>query len=532
MLGSFVRTITIIILIITMMLMLLGNLIKGLIPSKPDETTTTTAVTQPATVPTTAPTTKPTTQPTTEPVTEPITDPVTETTTSKETTTEGGVLIRAIEKLPVTLIEGSGADIIRGADASADGGFVICGTSTSTDGWFADVSKGALNSTYSFVAKLNKNGAAIWKQQYTQQGETVVLSDIATLSDGGILAVGYAYRSNSYDSSATTAALAIKYTASGNIEWVKRYSGSGHSLFNGVSASLDGFAVSGNTTSLDGDFIGNRAEPSENFPSVSKRTSGFIFSLDGNGNVKWKEFFCGSRGSSMGGVSCDGDGNVFAACMTSSTDGDFARFDSLIGGYNDSIAYKFSPDGKLLWGYCVATSGIDKFGVIEADGEGGCLLGGSYELRGIPAPDGTLTGISYCGGKTDALVIRIDGSGKEQWMRAVSGYYEDQITDIRRTEGGFVVTGYTKSGDREFNTVGNLGEFDAFADFLTPGGNRAAIATQAGSDNDMANCVAISGGIVRVFGQTASSNGSFSDAASASSDKFSGYSAGYALTVK
>ena len=49
MLGSFVRTITIIILIITMMLMLLGNLIKGLIPSKPDETTTTTAVTQPAT---------------------------------------------------------------------------------------------------------------------------------------------------------------------------------------------------------------------------------------------------------------------------------------------------------------------------------------------------------------------------------------------------------------------------------------------------------------------------------------------------
>lgn len=42
MFGSFVRTITIIILIITMMLMLLGNLIKGLIPSKPDEATTTT----------------------------------------------------------------------------------------------------------------------------------------------------------------------------------------------------------------------------------------------------------------------------------------------------------------------------------------------------------------------------------------------------------------------------------------------------------------------------------------------------------
>ena len=319
MLGSFVRTITIIILIITMMLMLLGNLIKGLIPSKPDETTTTTAATQPVTVPTTAPTTKPTTQPTTEPVTEPITDPVTEPTTSKETTTEGGVLIRGIEKLPVTLIEGSGADIIRGAAASADGGFVICGTSTSTDGWFADVSKGALNSTYSFVAKLNKNGAAIWKQQYTQQGETVVLSDIATLADGDILAVGYAYRSNSYDTSATTAALAIKYTASGNIEWVKRYSGSGHSLFNGVSASPDGFAVSGNTTSLDGDFTGNRAEPAENSSVISKRTSGFIFSIDGNGNVKWKEFFCGSKGSSMGGISCDGDGNIFAACMTSST---------------------------------------------------------------------------------------------------------------------------------------------------------------------------------------------------------------------
>ena len=113
----------------------------------------------------------------------------------------------------------------------------------------------------------------------------------------------------------------------------------------------------------------------------------------------------------MGGISCDGDGNIFAACMTSSTDGDFARFDSLIGGYNDSIAYKFSPDGKLLWGYCVATSGIDKFGVIEADGEGGCLLGGSYELRGTPAPDGTLAGVHHCGGKTDALVIRIDGSG-------------------------------------------------------------------------------------------------------------------------
>ena len=242
----FIRvTITIVVLIITDT-MHLGNLIKGLIPSKPDETTTTTAVTQPVTVPTTAPTTKPTTQPTTEPVTEPITDPVTEPTTSKETTTEGGVLIREIEKLPVTLIEGSGADIIRGAAASADGGFVICGTSTSTDGWFRRV-KGRIE--FNIFLRLNSIKTAL------PSGSSSIHSRAkrqcsATLprSDGGILAVGHAYRSNSYDTSATTAALAIKYTASGNIEWVKRYSGSGHSLFNGVSASPDGFAVSGNTT--------------------------------------------------------------------------------------------------------------------------------------------------------------------------------------------------------------------------------------------------------------------------------------------
>lgn len=526
MLGSLTRTITVFILIITMLLMLLGRLISGMIPSKPDETTTSaaTTATQPVTEPATATTTEPTTEPTTQPVTE-------STATSKETTTEGGVLIRDIEKLPVTVIEGSGADIIRGADAASDGGFVICGTSTSTDGWFAEVAKGALNSTYSFVAKLNQNGAAVWKQQYTSAGETVVLSDIATLGDGGFLAVGYAYRTGSYDAAAT-AALAIKYTVSGNIEWVKRYSGSGHSLFNGVTATPDGFAVSGNTTALDGTFEGNRAEPSASNPLISQRSSGFILSLDGSGNIKWKEFFCGSKGSSMGGVSSDGDGNIFAACMTSSTDGDFARFTSLIGGYNDSIAYKFSADGKFRWGYCVATSGIDKFDVIEADGEGGCLLGGTYELRGIPAPDGTLSGVHHCGGKTDALVIRIGGSGDELWMRAISGYYEDQINDIRRTEGGFAVIGCTKSGDREFNTVGNLGEYDAFVDFLTPGGNRAAIASQAGSANDMANCVAISGSTVRVFGQTASSDGSFTAVTSAAADKFSGYSAGYHITVK
>lgn len=417
----------------------------------------------------------------------------------------------------VTLFGGNGNDVYRAIEPSGDGGYFACGTTTSTTGVFTGRYESGWMLPYAFVSKIDSNGRTEWLKTFGSTVAGIYLNDIAVLSDGSIIAVGY----QSIDDvdlmaeKGVSEALIYKLSgADGSIITEKTVGGKSSDIFNCVVKTTKGFAVGGKTGSTDGNFEGY----SEN--------SAILFHFDTDFNILWSKAMSGSKGGSVDGISADTLGNIFVACTTNSTDGDFASFSGLMGGYIDTVIIKFNYSGNRLWYYVIASSGRDEFTAVQADGSGGCIIGGQYELYTTTVPDGTLSDIHNCGG-IDALLFSINTYGILSWTKVLSGYGNDYITDIAKGTKGYAIAGYTTSDNREFASVGNIGEYDGYVCYVNSSGTTLALNTQAGTLEDMASCVACIGANYVVVGKTKSKDGSFADY---SGSGFMGYTAKYTIS--
>ena len=401
----------------------------------------------------------------------------------------------------VTLFGGNGNDIYRAIEPSGDGGYYACGTTTSETGVFAGRFENGWLLPYSFISKIDANGKTEWIKTIGSPSSGIYINDIAVLSDGNIIAVGY----QSFDDIAVIeekgTSEAVIFTLSGtdgSIISQKTMGGKDSDIFTCVAKTTKGFAVGGKTGSTDGDFEGY----SEN--------SAILFHFDTDFNILWSKSLSGSKGGSVDGMSADSIGNIFVSVTTSSIDKDYAAFSGLQGGYIDTVIIKYNHLGNRQWYKVFASSGRDEFRAIQADGSGGCIVGGQYELFTTTVPDGTLDGIHNCGG-IDALLFGINTYGIISWTKILSGYGDDFITDIAKGSKGYAVAGYTTSGNREYASIGNLGETDGYICYVNSSGTTLSMKSQAGTAEDAASCVACTGANYVVAGKTKSKDGSFTD---------------------
>ncbi len=475
--------------------------------AEPTTTTTTKPITTTTTTePTTTTTTKPTTTTTTKPTTTTTTKPTT-TTTTKPTTSEKGPFLNSAAKDSLTMFGGNSNDLIRGMTATSDGGYVVCGTTSSIDGNLAGLYEDDWIGPFSFVVRFDSDSNIQWFITLGSNSGSVTIEDVAELSNGYIVAVGH---SKAYEYSTTPDALAEDLTTEaialtlspkkGRVLSQKSFGGSGTDVFYCVSPTSTGYVVGGKTNSKDGFF--------EGVPG----NSAILLNLDNNGNVNWKRYLSGSKGGSIEGVDVDADNNVYVSCITSSTDGDYAPFTELMGGYSDTVIIKYDYKGDFLWDHVIASSSRDIFNTITEDGKGGCVVGGYYETMDENIEnDGTLTGIHNCGG-IDALLFRIDKDGDRSWYKILSGFQDDFITDVAITNGGFVVTGYTNSSNRDFAPIGNSGGYDSFVAFVSKSGTLVKMDTQSGSGDDIFACVVTGeNGEAFIGGRTKSKDGAFAE---------------------
>ncbi len=485
------------------LLLIIINFIRG-IPgfiNKPDPT-----VPETGTVQTTLPYTTEyfsTTEPTTASSTT-----VRETTTQFrtapyiKTTAEKGTLIRAVNPDGMTMFGGKGIDVFTGAQGNYNG-FYACGVTTSTDGDMLGNTGTSNSANGAFIAKFNLKMQKQWNYILCAKGGGVQVRDVVILSDGNIVAAGYSdapdYASdNAYKG--TFEAFIIKLSPNGELIWKKPFGGSGFDKFNCICASGTGFAVGGSSSSHDGDFA---------FLPDSGISSAMIMNFDADGNILWSRYLNGKNGASIDGISSDKSGNIFAACVTRSTDGDFAQLEGMKGDYTDTVVLKYDNSGSRKWSYVIASTGADNFAAVAADDEGGCLVAGYFDKAGSVLPDGTLSGLYYHGG-IDSCVIRLNSNGTRKWIKSVSGLGDDYIYDIIKTNGGYAVTGKTNSSDAEFNGKNICGGSDGFIDFFTPGGSTVSIYIQGGSREDSADCAVMCGSNdIAALGKSVSNDGFF-----------------------
>ncbi|WP_370571816.1 disaggregatase related repeat-containing protein [Methanomethylovorans sp.] len=328
---------------------------------------------------------------------------------------------------------------------TSDGGYIVAGESWGGGGRDA------------WLIKVDSNGNQQWNKTF---GESDIdyASSVQQTSDGGYIIAGTTIQ---YGAGGEDAWL-IKTDSSGNELWNKTFGGSNYDVANSVDQTSDGgYIVAGGTVSYGAgdsdawlikvDSSGNQQWNEtfgearwDNAESVQQTSDGgyiiaggtesygaswmdaWLIKTDSNGNQKWSKTFwnLADHWEYVYSVQQTADGEYILA-------GDSGYGD---GGSNDALLIKVDSNGNKKWSKIfdgTSSEGDNKFSVDQTS-DGGYIVAGSTN--------------SYGAGEDDALLIKVDSNGNQQWNKTFGGSMPDSAYSVQQTsDGGYIIAGTTRS---------------------------------------------------------------------------------------
>lgn len=415
---------------------------------------------------------------------------------------------------------GSGLDAFRDIIGCKDGGFVAAGISASKDGDYKGVS-GEWEMQHTSLVKYSSDGKVEWK--YITGGNSQVnFNDVIELKDGTIVAAGQ---------TAATSGDVVK-TASTNSAFIVRLKADGTFMWKYVfpsDASSTGEYISSLAATPDGGFVaGGKAISESGFFTGTQKggTKAFIFKFDKNGNIKWRKVLQGSKSNIISALAVNSDGDIYATCVTMSTDGDFSgiRFNKI--RTENTVLLKLNKKGNLDWAEYLQGSGKSEFNTLAVTDDGGCVVGGTFTI--YKRADGIYT-MNY--GKRDGYVLRYNSKGQVCWSRLIGGADDDSVLGIACIKGGFAVVGQSKSSTEDFQGYKVGGGSDGYILYLNDEGKTTATVRLNGAQDDSAMDVAVlSDGLIAIAGWTKSDDQAFNG--SNAKKQYMGYVSRYTATMK
>lgn len=415
---------------------------------------------------------------------------------------------------------GSGLDAFRDIIGCKDGGFVAAGISASKDGDYKGVS-GEWEMQHTSLVKYSSDGKVEWK--YITGGNSQVnFNDVIELKDGTIVAAGQ---------TAATSGDVVK-TASTNSAFIVRLKADGTFMWKYVfpsDASSTGEYISSLAATPDGGFVaGGKAISESGFFTGTQKggTKAFIFKFDKNGNIKWRKVLQGSKSNIISALAVNSDGDIYATCVTMSTDGDFSgiRFNKI--RTENTVLLKLNKKGNLDWAEYLQGSGKSEFNTLAVTDDGGCVVGGTFTI--YKRADGIYT-MNY--GKRDGYVLRYNSKGQVCWSRLIGGADDDSVLGIACIKGGFAVVGQSKSSTEDFQGYKVGGGSDGYILYLNDEGKTTATVRLNGAQDDSAMDVAVlSDGSIAIAGWTKSDDQAFNG--SNTKKQYMGYVSRYTAKMK
>ncbi|MEI6579322.1 MAG: hypothetical protein WCN92_07635 [Eubacteriales bacterium] len=401
----------------------------------------------------------------------------------------------------VSTFGSTGNDMFERVIATADGGYAAIGFFGAANGDCKDAKSNGWSGTKSMLVKFDLSGKVEWSAFLGGDNNGVIFNDFAQLADKSYVVVGHTTSSElGVKQTAALEGLMVKYSASGKLEWTKLFGGTKSEYLSSAVATPDGgFIVGGKTESSDGDFAGLKANT----------IKAVLIKFDSTGTPRWKRALSGKMHSSIEGLAVNKNGDVFAACITMSTDGDFAKIAGR--GQADTVILKYDKDGTFKWVNTFAGSGVDELTSIAPSPDGGCVIAGRYsiDLRN----DASFKDY-FNAGSFDAFLVKYSSGGSLVWAKPIAGFLNDEITGITAVNGGYVAVGNSESNNRDFSTLGlyNKGKRDGFVLLINELGKPIKALPIAGTDDDVARSVSCRNGFtVFVAGGTTSDDNNFKD---------------------
>ena len=381
---------------------------------------------------------------------------------------------------------GSPSDDFGNAVAKTSDGYFVAGYTTSSNG-----------SHDAMVSKIGPDGSLSWPANVVVGGTALdEAGAVVATPDGGCLVAGYT-QSNDGDITGKGGGdvLLFKLSPSGGVEWVKTMGGSGYDrAFALINTSDGGYALTGNTTSTDGDVtnsqvvngnaklwlvkfnittgtpvidwqktIGDPTTNDEKGYSIVQAANGgytiagttytsgsnpdiWVINTDNSGNVNWTKK-----------ITSIGADVAFGATASADINGNITGY--VITGYlsNDLVVARLKLDGSFDWQKTFssgsASGGMQGRSVISTT-QGDIIVGLTDSKNGD---------IIASKGGQDLFVLRLDdANGNKISSNVFGGKNTDAGKSVITTDdGGYITVGNTSSNNADVS--GNLGGSDMWA---------------------------------------------------------------------
>jgi hypothetical protein len=312
-----------------------------------------------------------------------------------------------------------------------------------------------------FVAKYSAAGGWVWSKTvggYGYDQGNAIAADPA----GGVLVTGYIGKGTMGDigvnfgggalfSAGGSDAFIVKYSATGQHVWSKRFGSTGSDV--GMAVGAD---PSGNV------YVAGTFEGTVDFGSGPVTSSGlrdiFLLKLTSAGQVVRVQRFGGSGDEVAYGLSTDGAGDVVLS-------GKFQGAVSFGGtaltsaGGDDAFLVKLSgTTGDQIWAKRFGSTGQDIATGVATDAGGNIVISG-YFAGAVDFGGGPLTSVS-----TDVFVAKYDSAGAHTWSRRFGGADLQMGDGVAMSPTGEVtLTGFFNQGiDFGTGPLTSAGSFDVF----------------------------------------------------------------------
>jgi hypothetical protein len=245
------------------------------------------------------------------------------------------------------IVGGTFGEYLWNGAATADGGVVAIGETSSSDG---DVSV-VYGGKETWIVKFSATGELEWDYTIGTNGFDIGQAIIQT-SDGGYLAGSNSIILQgavgnitcippSYD---YVTGVLTKFDADMNVQWQRCYGGNNHDAINGILELDDGYIFSGGTAST-------------NMPGHNGDVDVWVVRIDFDGNIVWQKVFGGSGYEAGYKIYKTDDNGFIVAGNTYSNNGDVWGNHSISEHYSDIWMFKINSDGELQWQQCFGGEG-------------------------------------------------------------------------------------------------------------------------------------------------------------------------------
>ena len=265
---------------------------------------------------------------------------------------------------------GTGNDRPSWMEATSDGGYVICAT-TSSDNGDVNENKGV---TDVLVLKLDANLNVQWSKTVGGSSEDFA-NHIQQTSDGGYVVTGgtFSIDGDINGNNGDMEVLVFKLDANGNLMWLQTLGGSGLEWGNSIIETSNGdIMVTGATDSSDGDFPENAG-----FRDL------WLARFNSAGVLLWRQIYGGLK-DDMGSALLETPNNGFlVAGHAEVPDGDVSNNNGIL----DIWLLNTAEDGSLIRDYNYGGSMTEMTEDMQFTNDGGLLISGFSESNDFDLND-------------------------------------------------------------------------------------------------------------------------------------------------